>query len=527
MAEYLIGLDFGSASARGVLVDTATGREVASHVEEYRHGTLTNALPDGTPLERGWALQVAQDYLDAVRPILTRLGQGRRVLGIGLGFTASSPMPTDAAGTALSALYPHDPHAYVKLWKHAAQPQADRINARGGAYLDRFGGKLSGEWLLPKAAQIAEEAPLSWARTARFIEAGDWLVWQLVGQEVRSLGFAAYKAQYDPAHGYPQGIVEGLEQRLSPPLPVGSKAGDLTEAWLKETGILGPCAVAVAVIDSHVVLPAIGAVQDGCFVGALGTSAASLMLSHDPHPLPKGIEGTARDGSIRGLWCYEAGQAAFGDLLNWFVTSFPRGRDAAESFAAYNAAAAGLQPGQNRLFALDWWSGNRVPHANSALSGLLVGLTLQTDAISIYRALLESLCYGMRQVFALYEDGGFAVRRIVMTSGLATRNPLLVQIMANVLGRSIEVPDIENSTAVGAAVHGAVACGLVEDFAAGAARFGAKSATVYHADPEAFAIYSQIFDHYAALSQDPKIKAAMECLATLLPLAPEALPASA
>lgn len=516
MAEYLIGLDFGSASARGVLVDADTGSEVASHAEDYRHGTLTTALPDGTPLQRGWALQVAQDYVEVVEQILQRLGNGRRILGLGIGFTASSPMPTDAGGTPLSALHPEDPHAYVKLWKHAAQPQADRINRKGGAYLARFGGKLSGEWLLPKAAQIAEDAPASWARTERFIEAGDWLVWQLVGHEARSLGFAAYKAQYDPDHGYPDSIVAGLASRLSQPLPIGSKAGELSADWLARTGIKGPCAVAVAVIDSHVVLPAIGAVDDGCFVAALGTSAVSLMLSHGYHPLPAGIEGTALDGSIRGLWCYEAGQASFGDMLSWFVTTFPRGRDAAESFAAYNAAAAALRPGQNRMFALDWWNGNRVPHANSSLSGLLVGLTMQSDAASIYRALIESLCYGMRQVFELYKNGGFDIRRIVLTSGLATRNPLLVQTMANVLGRSIEVPDIENSTAVGAAIHGAVACGLVADFPTGAARFGAKSSTTYHADLQSFSVYSQIFEHYQTLSTDPKILAAMDCLASLL-----------
>lgn len=514
MTEYLIGLDFGSASARGVLVDAGTGQEVASHTEDYRHGTLTTALPDGTPLPRGWALQVAQDYLDAVESILKRLGNGRRVLGMGIGFTASSPMPTDAKGTPLSTLFPDDPHAYVKLWKHAAQPQADRINQQGGDYLAHFGGKLSGEWLLPKAAQIADDAPGSWARSARFIEAGDWLVWQLVGREVRSLGMAAYKAQYDPVTDYPD-VVDGLASRLSAPLPIGSNAGELCAYWQTRSGIIGPCAVAVAVIDSHVVLPAIGAVEDGCFVAALGTSAVSLMLSHDYYPLPTGIEGTAKDGSIRGLWCYEAGQACFGDMLSWFVNAFPRGSSAAESFAAYNAAASALQPGQNRLFALDWWNGNRVPHANSALSGLLIGLTMQSDAVAIYRALIESLCYGMRQVFELYQNGGFHIHRVVLTSGLATRNSLLVQTMANVLGHTIEVPNIENSTAIGAAIHGAVACGLVPDFAVGATQFGAKSSTRYEADPKAFAVYSSIFHHYQALSHDPKVLTAMDCLAAL------------
>lgn len=516
MTSFAIGLDYGSASARGVLIDCATGREVAARTHDYARGTLTQALPDGTPLPRGWALQVATDYTEAARVILEALGRDRRVVSIGIGFTASSPLPAAADGTPLSSLWPEDPHAYVKLWKHrAAQSQADRINASGSPWLDNFGGKLSAEWLLAKAAQIADESPASWARSERFIEAGDWLVWQLTGTEARSLGLAAYKAQYDTAAGYPEGLVPGLAERLAKPLAVGSKAGELTDEWLQRTGVVGPCVVSVAVIDSHVVLPAIGAVEDGCFVGALGTSAVSLMLSQTFRPLPKGIEGVARDGSILGLWCYEAGQASFGDMLSWLVRTFPLGPTIEQSFAAYNAEASRLTPGLNHLVALDWWNGNRVPHANSDLSGLLLGLTMETTAGGVYRSLIEGLCFGMRQVFQLYQAGGFNIHRVVMTSGLAQRNPLLVQIMADVLGRDIEVPAIENATAVGAAIHGAVAAGLVSNYSEGAARFGAREALTYHADVEAHRIYDALYAQYKLLGADPAISGAMLALSKL------------
>ena len=516
MTDYIIGLDFGSASARGVLIDAETGHEVASHDHDYRHGTLTAALPNGSPLSNGWALQVGSDYVEAAEVILSTIGRGRSVLALGLGFTASSPMPTTLDGIPLSTLYPDDPHAYVKLWKHgAAQPQADKINKAGGAFLDRFGGKLSGEWLLAKAAQIAEESPDTWNRTERFIEAGDWLVWQLTGVEVRSLGFAAYKAQYDKDGGYPKDVVPGLESRVNEPQAIGSKAGELSADWKTRTGIVGTCGIAVAVIDSHVVLPAIGAVEDGCFVGALGTSAVSMMLTREYRPLPKGIEGMAKDGTIRGLWCYEAGQASFGDTLSWFVQMFAQGDSLESNFADFNEAAAKLAPGESRLLALDWWNGNRVPHANSALSGLILGLTNRTEPVGIYRALIESLCLGMRLVFNLYEKGEFSIHRVVMTSGLAQRNPLVVQIMADVLGREIEVPDMTNPTARGAAIHGAVAAGLVKDYAAGSEKYGAKSSQTYHPDKNAFAIYSALFKQYEALSEDPAIAAAMKVLSDL------------
>lgn len=511
--SYVIGLDYGSESARGVILDAVTGEQIDSHVHAYRHGILTGALPGGAALPRGWALQNATDYVEAAEEILGRLGRNRRVLSIGIGFTASSPMPATGEGAALSDIHPNDPHAYVKLWKHgAAQPYADAINRKGGGFLDNFGGKLSGEWLLPKAAQIAQEAPHIWEAAARFMEGGDWLVWQLCGTEARSLGLAAYKAQYSRVSGYPKGIVPGLEGKLSQPLPVGSAAGSLLPAWHARTGIEGPTTIAVAVIDSHVVLPAIGAVSSGCFVGALGTSAAYLYLGADYRPLPAGIEGVAIDGAVRDLWCYEAGQASFGDMLAWFVKAFPRGGSMEESFALYNAAASRLPAGSNHLIALDWWNGNRVPLADSMLSGLLLGLTVHSTADGIYRALLEALCFGARTVLDLYRAAEFTVDRVLMTSGLAKKNPLLVQIMADVMECAIEVPQIANATAVGAAIHGAVAAGLVGTYRDGAARFGAREFQTYRPRPETAEPYRALYAQYRTLCANASLRRVMRDL---------------
>jgi L-ribulokinase len=512
-SSYIIGLDYGTDSARGVLIDAATGGQVESHVHRYAHGTMTRQLPDGTELRRGWALQNAADYVEAAEAILGKIGRGRNIESIGLGFTASSPLPVTSAGEPLSYTHGSEPHAYVKLWKHgAAQHQADAINAQGGTFLDNFGGKLSGEWLIAKAAQIAEDAPHIWTETGRFIESGDWMVWQLTGNEVRSLGFAAYKAQYSEMSGYPDHLVPGLASKLTAPLPVGSPAGALCAEWRKKTGISGRAIVAVAVIDSHVVLPAIGAVSDGCLTGALGTSAVFLYLSEAFKPLPAGIEGTAFDGTIRGMWCYEAGQASFGDVLAWFVRTFPRGADINESFEAYNREAAKLAPGENHLVALDWWNGNRVPLADSGLSGAMIGMTMETTAVDIYRALLESICYGARLVVELFEAGGFAINRVVLTSGLADRNPLLLQIMAGVLGRRIEVPAIANATSVGAAIHGAVAAGLVRDYAEGTQRFGARRSVFHKPRPENVMVYAELFQQYREMSENGVLRQTMHGL---------------
>ena len=514
--NYIVGLDFGSESARGILLDAATGAEVAIHIDAYAHGIMDACLPNGTPLPPAWSLQDAADYVASARTILTALGKGRRILSIGLDFTASSPLPVTAEGTPLSVLHPGAPHAYVKLYKHqAAQVHAEALSAAHAERFAHFGGRISGEWLIAKAAQMRAEAPALWGETARFIEGGDWMVWQLTGHEARSYGFATYKAQYSPETGYPDDLVEGLGERLAPPLPVGQAAGLLSPAWLAETGILGPCTVAVAVIDSHVVLPAVGAVGGGTFVGALGTSAAYLMLSENFQPLPQGIEGVARDSSLPGLWCYEAGQPSFGDCLGWFVRQFADDGDLASGFARLNAEAEALRPGEGRLLALDWWNGNRVPHGDAALSGLLLGLTRKTTPAEIYRALMESLCFGARHVFDLMLSGGLRIERILMTSGLAERNPFLVQMIADVFARPVEVPAIRNTTCVGAAIHGAVAAGIVADFRLGAARFGAREFTCYMPRPEALAVYERLYAIFRLVSADATLREAMHALGAL------------
>ena len=515
---HLIGLDYGSESARGVLVDVRGGTVVASHTHPYRHGVISSALPDGTALPSGWALQDASDYEEAAAAILGALGRDRTVHGIGLGFTASSPLPATADGTPLSRLHPGMPNAYVKLWKHAAaQAQADRISARGGDHLIDVGGRLSANSLLAKAAEMAEQAPILWAEAARFIEAGDWLAWRLTGRETRSAAFAAYKADWRVDSGYPADAVPGLGAKLGEVRPVGTAAGSLTPAWRERTGIGGAAIVAVPVIDSHMVVPAAGAVEGGTLVAALGTSAVYLLLDDIGRPLPSGIEGRAQGGVVPGLWCHEAGQAAFGDALGWFVRAFPRGAGIEDSFAAYDAAAAALAPGEAGVVALDWWNGNRVPHGDARLRGLFAGMTLRTTAVDLYRALLESLCFGARAIVDRFIDGGMPVERVAMTSGLSLANPLLMQIMADVLGRDVAVPRGAQLTAVGGVIHAAVSCGVARDYGEAAHRFGARDTILYRPDLAAGERYDALYRAYRTLGDASSTRDAMLALRAVEP----------
>jgi L-ribulokinase len=208
----------------------------------------------------------------------------------------------------------------------------------------------------------------------------------------------------------------------------------------------------------------------------------------------------AKDGVLPGFWCYEAGQAGFGDTLEWFMRTFASGEAAETAFARYTELAARLRPGENRLVALDWWNGCRVPHGDTSLSGLLVGMNLKTSPVDIYRALLESLCFGTRRILECFVDAGVPVKRVVLTSGLAQRNRLLMQLMADVLNRCVEVPQIHHATALSAAIHGAVAAGVVTDFAAGAARYGAQSVETYAPNPQHADSYLGLYQKYKELS---------------------------
>ena len=265
----------------------------------------------------------------------------------------------------------------------------------------------------------------------------------------------------------------------------------------------------MAVIDSHVVLPAVGAVSPGTLVGALGTSAVFLLLDDIRRPLPPGIEAMAEGAALPGSWCYEAGQAGFGDMLAWYVRTFPRSPDLNTNFRLYNEEAATMRPGENHLVALDWWSGNRVPHGDQSLSGVLAGLTLQSTAGGIYRALLEAVCFGARTIVDHLLRGGLAIDQVLLTSGLVHNNVLLVQIMADILGRQIIVPEIANPTAIGAAIHGAVAAGVVDGFAEGAVRFGAHGTRIVEPDRAGEVVYAQLYEAYRQLGTAPPVRDAL------------------
>ena len=490
MSRYTIGVDFGTESGRAVLVDVADGRELATHVYPYSHGVIDEALPldDRTVrLEPDWALQDPDDYLRVFQvtiPAVVKAAgiDSADVIGIGVDFTACTMLPTKADGTPLCTLpaFRANPHAWVKLWKHhAAQPEADRINAvareRNEGWLDRYGGRISSEWFFSKALQIVDEAPEVYAEADRLLEAADWVVWRLTGVETHNSCTAGYKALWSKREGFPNAAYFGaldprfanvIDEKMTRVItPIGERAGGLTGEAAAWTGLRPGIAVAIANVDAHVAVPAATVTETGRMVMIMGTSICHMVLGDQEKVVP-GMCGYVEDGIIPGFFGYEAGQSCVGDHFAWFTEncvpeSYEReARDRGiDVHGLLGEKATRLAVGESGLLALDWWNGNRSVLVDADLTGLLVGATLATKPEEIYRALIEATAYGTRIIIETFEENGVPVHEMVACGGLPEKNPLLMQIYADVTGRPFKVSASSQTSALGSAMFGAVAAG--------------------------------------------------------------------
>lgn len=530
--QYAIGIDFGTESGRALLVDVADGREVATAVHPYAHGVIDETLPEsGARLEPDWALQDPDDYIETLKrtvPAVIQAGgiDAADVIGIGIDFTACTMLPTTADGTPLCRLpqYRAQPHAWVKLWKHhAAQPEADQINAtaraRGEAWLDLYGGKISSEWFFAKALQILHEAPAIYHAADRLLEAADWVIWQMTGVETRNSCTAGYKAIWQKDEGFPSrdyfaalhpDFADVVDTKMSTTiLPLGAKAGGLTAQAAAWMGLRPGIAVAAANVDAHVTVPAAQATDPGVMTIIMGTSNCHMVLGTKRVQV-EGMCGVVEDGIVPGLYGYEAGQSGVGDIFAWFVEHgvppIYHERATARGIplhALLEEEAAAQKPGQHGLLALDWWNGNRSTLVDVELSGLLVGATLATTAPDIYRALLESTAFGTRKIIEALTGSGVPVTRIVAAGGLPDRNKLLMQIYADVTNREFRIVKSALAGALGAAMHGAVAAGAqaggYADIYAAAAKMGGIKDEIFRPIPEHVAVYNQLYAEYSRL----------------------------
>lgn len=530
MSQYTIGIDFGTLSARGILLNLQTAEETAVCEKAYAHGVMDDALPDGTKLGRGWALQHPEDYDDCllflIRELLKTPGiRNTDIVGIGIDFTASTVLPVDEAYAPLCRReeFRHHPHAYAKLWKHhAAQYCADLINDAAEIYdkelFRHYGGKISCEWLLPKALQTAKEAPEIYARAHRIMEAADWIVFQMTGAETGSACCAGYKAGWNEKDGYyKQEFLKKIDPRIEDlgdkltrnVLPVGTRAGFVSRAFAERSGLDPSCAVAVPIIDAHASLPACGIDGEGKMLIIMGTSSCHLILSRQKLAID-GICGVVKDGILPGYYAYEAGQSCVGDSFAWYVQNcLPKSyweqaeRKQTGIHAYLREKARRLKPGESGLLSLDWLGGVRSTLMDFDLSGLILGLTIQTKPEEIYRCLIEGTAFGTRTILEAFENGGLPTGTLFAAGGIADKDPMTLQIYADICGKEIRLSKSRNSGALGSAILGALAAGPgVSGFrdAADAVRaLGAVKDTVVRPIEENRRIYDRLYAEYRTL----------------------------
>ena len=524
--RYVIGVDFGTLSGRALVVRVSDGEELATASLDYPHAVMDSTLAaTGAALPPDWALQVPSDYVDVLKTAVPEaIGLAgidpSRVIGIGTDFTASTPMPVLADGTPLNELpeYAGRPHAYAKLWKHhAAQAQADRINelaaARGEKWLPRYGGLISSEWEFAKGLQLLEEDPEAYQRMDHWVEAADWIVWQLTGRYVRNACTAGYKGilqdgEY-PSEEFLGGLNPGfarfaLDKVAHEVGQLGASAGGLSARAAAWTGLPEGIAVSVGNVDAHVTAPAARAVAPGQMLAIMGTSTCHVMNSDRLTEVP-GMCGVVDGGIVSGLYGYEAGQSGVGDIFAWYVENQVPGDYRAAADAAgqgiheYLTELAQGQPvGGHGLVALDWHSGNRSVLVDHELSGVVLGTTLATRPEEIYRALFEATAFGTRTIVETFNASGVPVTEFIVAGGLL-KNAFLMQVYCDILRMPISTIASEQGPALGSAIHAAVAAGAYPDVLAAGNAMGKLDRNVYTPDAGRADAYDLLYAEYSAL----------------------------
>jgi len=522
-ARYSIGLDYGTNSVRALIVNVANGKEVGTAVWEYAHGTHGVILSRDPNLAR----QHPADYLTGAEITIKKaLAQAKRavrgfqpeqVIGIGVDTTGSTPMPVDANGRALAfdKRFAKSPAAMAWLWKdHTGVVEAAEITELAMEirphYLAKCGGIYSSEWFFSKILRCLDVAPDVFEAAYSWVEIADWIPAMLTGTEVPdklSVGICAagHKAMYnDTWGGYPDAeflsqlhpALGALRSRLRPQARMIDHAvGGLTTDWAKRTGLPAGIPVAVGAFDAH--LGGVGCgIAPGTLVKIIGTSTCDIVIAPVSEKLADipGLCGIVNGSVLPGYYGLEAGQSAVGDIFNWFVNYLHAG-----SHEDLTKAAAKLKPGASGLLALDWNNGNRTILVDHRLTGLLLGQTLYTTPAEIYRALIEATAFGALTIINRFEEYGVKVEQIVNCGGIAEKNPVAMQIYADVTGRPMKISRSVQTCALGAAIAGAVVAGAHPNYPTAQKAMTGVKKKAFIPNPRAHAVYKELYALYHKL----------------------------
>ncbi len=525
--QYTIGLDYGTNSVRALIVNVADGREVASAVWTYAHGTQGVILSRDPNLARQHPADYVKGAEVTIRQALATAKKtvkgfsAGQIIGIGVDTTGSTPLPVDANGQPLAfqKKFASHPAAMAWLWKdHTGVHEAAEITALAKKvrpqFLAKCGGTYSSEWFWSKILKCLRAAPDVFNAAHSWVELADYVPAALTGTEhpnhfIAGVCAAGHKAMWNARWGgYPD---EAFLARLNPKLAqlrrrlttrvysIDRAVGGLTAAWARQTGLRAGIPVAVGAFDAH--LGAVGSgVAPGTLVKIIGTSTCDITVWPNTKNLADvpGLCGIVNGSVLPGYFGLEAGQSAVGDIFNWFVNYLQPGGRAGTHEALTNAAAK-LQPGESGLLALDWNNGNRTVLVDQRLTGLLVGQTLYTTPAEIYRALIEATAFGALTIIKRFEEYGVNISSVVNCGGIAEKNPLVMQIYADVTGRPMKVSRSAQTCALGSAIAGAVVAGAHKDYPAARRAMTGLKPKVFKPNPKAHAVYKELYALYKQL----------------------------
>jgi L-ribulokinase len=539
--QYVIGIDYGTDSCRAVVTDAQDGREIASAVAQYPRwgeGRYCNA-------SNNQFRQHPQDYIDSLVAVMDEIAgkTGTEVLpfikGIAIDTTGSTPCLVTARVEPLAMLpeFADNPNAMFMLWKdHTATDEAFEINALAHKWKIDFtmyeGGVYSSEWFWAKLLHIARTAPEVMRAGVSAIEHCDWMPALLTG--IRSLGgikrsrcAMGHKAMWHESFGgYPSDEflaqlhpeLARIKKTLGTETWTSDKAfGNLTTEWAERLHLAPGLPVAVGAYDAH--MGAVGGgVEPGVFIKVMGTSTCDMIVgpgSAGTEHLVKGICGQVDGSIIPGMLGYEAGQSAFGDVYAWFKDllmwpfehvlpkdSLPesyREETASALMPALEKAASSIEPGASGPLALDWLNGRRTPDANQKLKGAIIGLTLGTTAPMIYRALIEATAFGARAIVERFVQENIDIKKIRAIGGVARKSPLVMQIVADVLGKPIEIVASDQSVALGAAMFAAVVADIYASVPEAQAAMRPAIEAVIPPEPGHVEVYNRLYQDYQKL----------------------------
>jgi len=526
---YAIGLDYGTNSVRCLIVNTQNGKEVGTSIYNYESGQAGILLD---PSDHNLARQNPADYLKGIEVTVKKAVRQAKtkdkrftpeaVVGIGVDTTGSTPLPVDAEGVPLAFKkeFKKNLNACVWLWKdHTGYAEAAEITQLAAKehpeYLAKCGGIYSSEWFFSKILHCLRTDPKVFDAAYTWVEHADWITAVLTGTDhpsrmKRCRCAAGHKAMFNDAWGgYPS---EEFLAKLHPKMAalrrtlpnktytISDKAGDLTPQWAKRLGLKPGIPVAMGAFDAH--LGGVGSgIQPGTLVKIIGTSTCDMAIAPNDATLPDipGICGIVDGSILPGFYGLEAGQSAVGDIFNWFVNYIQPGGKTLGSHDALTKKAAKLRPGQSGLLALDWNNGNRPILVDQRLTGLLLGQTLHTRPEEIYRALIEATAFGALTIINRFEEYGVKIEQIVNCGGISEKNPLLMQIYADVTGREMKVSRSAQTCALGSAIAGAVAGGAFADYhSAQKAMCGIKAKT-FKPNPKNHQVYQKLYKLYKQL----------------------------